>query len=246
MGHANNTKKRRNRRMRHKGGEGTSGEETMPVQPASNETSYIPESVNNAVSGVGNTVSGAATELYNGASNAASSVSNSVSNLTSSSNGSSNGSFLSKFVSGWSWPKRDPTCNNWFTPCATPSIPTSGGKSRKFRNKTQRNLYKKTPKMNIMNGLIKVFTCGKHSRKRSNKKQNGGTPLYLHSFADPQGKELPPYTPHSVLLKGGAVVPYLKSELVDDRQANFDPNGDSYLIGGKRRNRRYKRSSRLH
>lgn len=231
MRNINNTKKRRNGRGR-KGGE---GEVTSSVQSVES-SSLLPQSVNDAVSSAEGTVSGAATELYNGASNAVSSVSNAVSGSSSSSSESGWG----KFVSGWTWPKRDPNCKNWFTSCE-PST-TIGGKSRKFRKRTQRNLYKKTPKMNFMNGLLKVFTCGRHTRKRprNNKKQMGGTPLYLQPFADPQGKQLPHYTPHAVL-QGGSAVPYLKAELVEDKQANFDPNGNSYLIGGKKRNRRYKK-----
>lgn len=124
-----------------------------------------------------------------------------------------------------------------------PVAPTNnlyGGK------KTKKNIRRKknNSKRGIFGSVLKMFTCNKHSRKNKNKKGGSGyKPLYLQPFADANGNQLPPYQAHTNLV-GGNVYPYSRVDLEMDQQANFNPNGKSYMVAGKHKMKRMSRSKK--
>ena len=80
----------------------------------------------------------------------------------------------------------------------------------------------------------KKSACSRGGRKTKKRSRRGGTPLFLQPFADPNGNELPAYIPHAQL-KGGAVQPYSSCVFKPVNPASFDPNGNSYMVAGRRR-----------
>jgi len=124
-----------------------------------------------------------------------------------------------------------------------PVAPTNnlyGGKRTKKNNRRK----KTNSKRGIFGSVLKMFTCNKHSRKNKNKKGGSGyKPLYLQPFADANGNQLLPYQAHTNLV-GGNVQPYSRVDLEMDQQANFNPNGKSYMVAGKHKMKRMPRSKK--